>query len=384
MSVTVRRNPNDNKEKPTLEGTLRIGFFGGVTVASTSAFFDWGAKSLVLSFGKASGSSPTTPGTPGGSTPPSTGPATLELRTTISNGNMVDPIFVGANSGTHPLTLSKTGVSLFTGMAEDDYLLYSVDSKGKVATQYSAVLSLKQQNVPQMAPTTSDLPYFPGLYGSVTFESMGVQPQIPRIVLYDPIKGTLDMQFTDSSWMAMKGFFVASGVAAKDPGEFGGIVTVGGMKTNVLRARKVEQAPDVGRLPPRTFVGTYTPASTSLTYKSVAFLDYNGGAGTNSSEFPFLKFPNLKLQVLVCDGTDTLAETTLLAASMDYLGNVAVFRTETDPLYNPLELHWERGWQNLSGTFLKSTQTPGSEKPKVKWVSRPSDTFKGCQEDPLS
>ena len=382
--VTVRKNPTDNKEQPILEGTLRIGFFGGVTIGSSSGFYDFGKKSLVLSFGKAQAgaSSPTsTAPTPGGGTP-SSSPSTLEFRATVDNGNLVDPVFIGANTGTHSLVLSKTGASLFFGKAQDDYLLYFSDSKGTMPTQYSGILNLKQINAPQMAPSTADLPLFPGMNASVTFETMGVRPQVARLVLYDPIQGTLDMNFTDSSWVMMKDFFIVpDGITAKNPSEFAGQVVLGGDKKNIVRATSVEHAPDVGRLPPPTFVGTYS-IGPDVIYKSVAYLDYGGSSGTNSSELPFLKFPSLKLQLLICTDDDTQGSSTLFLDSLDYLKKVAVFR-RPDSTYDPLELHWDRGWQNLSGSFLGSSETPGGDKPKVKWLVRNSDPFQGCKEAPV-
>ncbi len=373
IKVTVRKNPTATAgEKPILLVVLRIGLFGGVRIASSSALFDWGTKGLSATFAPGKADADKADG----------GSARLEFRATVVDGDLVKPALFGAHQGSHPLFLKKTSEETLQPDQEFRFLLYVPKGDGGYEPKNRAMLTLKTRKEPEAAPADADLPLFPGLEASVYFEGFAGTPQVASLILYDPIKATLELQFSKASWMKLTDVYVnVDELSINMPQEMPGKVTVGGFNFKDVLLRQAPSLVAPQKLPPAVFLGTFQGAPDTLKYKAVGYLHFKESASNNTPDLPFLSFPDMRFEIVVCLGDEPFQKSFHKLVSVDFLNLKGLFRRENDSADSPLRVTWSKNLDTVDGIFAT---TDGGEseagRPRIKFQARPEIGFKGCAE----
>ena len=370
IEVHVTKNPNGNVETPILSVGLRIGLFGGVTVASTSAFFDWGANELVATFARHGASS-------GHGTLPGGAPGGFELKGTLKDGKISQATLIGPHLGKRDLVLEKDGASRFDTETKWNYEVVWDTSEGK--PNLKGLLKVKNKSTTQEAPATSDLPYLPSLEASLVFEPFASTPENATTVLYDPTNATLDLQFTDFSWVRTTGVSLALDSNAQIAPQ--GRLNLGGVSLRNLLLKPIANPPQLAMLPPVYYLGTFQGSPSSIAYKAVAYLNYLGTAGVNKLDVPFPSFPVMRMELDICNSDEVFDQKVLRLDVLDHLNHRAVFhRLSTQQ--DPLEVYFKEDWSSLHGTFLQADPHEGGNKPKVILQPNAEVGEKGCAASP--
>ncbi len=349
LAVFPVRNPSSEGEVPSLQSSIRVGFFGGVTLSSESTYFDWSTGKITSSFKRPSG------------TP-------LELKTTLTADVLTNAVLLGPGSGAMPLNLSRRGPQYSHGSLETFFNLQLTPSGATYNPQESpsAILSVKRKREDITAPANSDLPFLPALETSIKLDGIAQTPQTGKRVIYDPLKGSLDIQLTDNSSIEFFNIFLNHNLNDNPDYSSGldllprlqGSLYLAGSEISTVHAqvaRDTQLAP-LKDLPSKTFLGVFTPSvGTAPERQVVIFLDYQGTAGLNTAEYAFPLFPNLKMTVILCNGTEQLGEKRLQLSSLDYLSGNALFKSSTGNK-NDLDVHFSKAWDEIAGSFKNTSE----------------------------
>lgn len=391
LDLTATRNPSDGGDQPAITGALRIGMFGGVTVSSESASFDSGNGKIALTFKRESG------------TP-------LEFRGTLADGKFTDAVLGGPNLGDHLVTLAADGKDLFS--SQDQYI-YEVEVADDLTDKFqpNAQLDLKRLSKPRTAPATSDLPLLPPLDASLRFINFGVAPQTVKDVQYDPLTGIVELFFTDAAKIEMTGIYLPTAVAQLGLADWhpealtDGVVVVGA--TNYGEARIGSGFPGLGltsrtkvsELPPQYFKGTYRGANNGLVLQSIASIEYTNSQGKNTSEYPFPAFPNLRLRVMVCFGTQKLRDNEFDLRALDQVKQKARFTIgqapasppppaapDASPVMTTVDIQYTDNWDTFTGKFSggNSSGAIDTSEPQLKMKAVADLTELACSSEAVT
>jgi len=350
VMIAVKQNPKDGVDSPTLDLTLRLGFFGGVTIAAESTSYDWGNGQVAASFKRTAGSP-------------------LELRGHLKDGQLTDVVVDGPNNNPSKLVVQKSGTSNFNESRE-----YALALNESNSNKGSALLYLKRGEQDVAAPASSDLPILPPLEASLQFAGMSFSPQVVKKVQYDPLQGAMELRLRDASKIVFNNIFLQQDVEKKillqqDRWEIHGDLVVGSKATrNVVAssdAGLVEASKNASSLPPKYFKGRFIGPGPGANYKAIGFLDFLGTQGTNSEDYPFANFPQMRLRVVYCvQDVSFQKEYSLIA--VNHLDNLAQFR-DPSPGTNSdvLEVMYSNNWQHLSGTQAEGNVGSGAGSRRV-------------------
>lgn len=374
VNVLAQKNPSSQGEKPSLMVALRIGLFGGVTVTSTAAIYDFGTKQLSASFSKGgatnTGQQKQSPGDTS-STP------ILEFRAVVDNDGLIDPVLVGAHQGIKKLSLTRadTDDGLFSYEEETKFLYFA---SGKKDGGADGVLTLKKRPEPQLSPPTADLPLFPGLDATVELDHFSISPEFASSVLYDPIQNTLDIYFSDVSHMELTGLFSSPADGGKHSiRPINGQILVKSKRDSSVLLKQEPLAAPLAPLPPTRYQGFFQAVPPDGPRNdAVVYLDYQGHTSQNTLQIPFLNFPDLILELDTCEDNDIAEKSFLELDRMDFLNHVGYF-VGIESKDKSLDLTWTEDFQKINGIF-KKTVGSGSNRPIIELSSVPEEGFKGC------
>lgn len=347
LNVSGKRNAVEQGEMPTLLVSLTTGFFGGVSIASENASFNWSSGSLVASFKRSAG-------------------APLELRAVLNEDRLDDGMLVGPNLGTLDAFFERgpNKPSLDFGSFGQDEVFFSlkmVNSSGYSKAKFDdAIVSFKRQTKDQPASADMDLPMLPPLSASVSFPYLAATPQSASKVLYDPLTGSIRIFLDDSDTeIDIEDVFLNSNFHLKSDSFSGTIIsdaqTIGHVVATEISKKAEEE------LPPRAYIGTLAGAAgTGLKYKVIAFLEYLRSRGTNSKEFPFPSFPNMRLKLVSCLGGQPFAEADQTLIAMDYMNQKARFKSSYENKILEFQLTYSDDWSELEG-HVRTAETSASD-----------------------
>ena len=347
VEIVPRRNPNGSSDQPTLLVNLTTGFFGALTVGSDVALFDWVTGAISATYHRAAG-------------------AAIELKMTLTDDALNDATITGPNLGTSRLTMRRSGTSYFDASPDSHFAFQLAGGTTPLA---QGLLDIKRLDSDTTAPANIDLPSVPGLQVSLSFKSMAQSPQVAKTVLYDSLRGTLSLVFGDSSRIELTKIFLTPGAGGSlaAPNQLSGAVFVAGSSRasiNTTRLATAMPATSIGLLPPATYVGTYQgSAANAIRFRAVAYIDYLGHEGQNTTEFAFPTFPALRMRLAICDPSGlTLSERIMELGNYDHLTGGALFKLPPSGGGQGGDLQLATGldWQNLTGDF---TISGGSSSP---------------------
>lgn len=360
IQVQATKNPTGNGQKPLLIVSLNIGLFGGVSMASTSTSFDWGSGEIVATFSrgpqKDSGSpSGTLPGSGTGNGPPAgpnfgntNGAGTnmngFELRAFVDKDGMREASLKGSHSGQRMLILDNS-------QGVPPSLEHIFELKWQSTNSPLTILKIRDRALPESAPETSDLPYFPGLDASLEFDGFAAVSQVAKQALYDPILGTLDIKFAETSWLHITG--VALDNNDLNLVEMKGRLSFEGKTLQRIVIEPKNKISKLHRFPPSTFLGTYQGNSDALAYKVFVRLNPQLSKGANDTNLPFAAFPKMQLEVNICNKDEVMDQHTLELHSVDFLEQKALFkRLGTDQ--NGLDITFTSNWAKVKGQYQQN------------------------------
>lgn len=373
LVIFPKRNPTGGSEEPTLQATLRLGFFGGVTIASEPAFFDWGNGRISAAFKRPSG------------TP-------LEIKTLLQPDELSDATLVGPNLGTSVLRLSRNGTSYFDNIKENTFrarLTTARPAPGGVANAEGLMaINRKTEDLP--APANIDLPILPALEASLRLDGIAQTPQVAQRMTYDPLRGALDLQISGASTVEFREVFLTLKQGSTNEWEtaqsFEGRVLMGAAQQGFLTLERAALTPEdfnkLQQLPPRGFVGTYVGG---MPLNAVAYVEYAGTTGTNSAEYPFPAFPNLRMTINLCLGKKPFHQIVLTMTTFDVLSGKTLFKASAAQKNGDLDLQVSKGWETLEGVFRNTDGSGGStggnqQGARLNLRARPTLGAQGCNE----
>lgn len=354
ITVTTRWNAKGSDTVPEIQGAMRIGLFGGVQVASSSAYFDWGTGDLTIGFPK---------GTAGGTR--------LEFRAKIHKEAIDEATLEGPNQGRWNLELVKDGPSDFSDALDFPFLM-KIESTRALTTEHQAGLWMKRLPVDVEAPPSSDLGFLPGLKTVVQLPYFARVPQDVLQTLYDPIAGTVHLRLGDYSRLEIDGVYLPLEKVR-------GTVFSG----NTVKARTVMDPVErialeqVADLPPERFKGVYQEGPDAVEYVSVAYLQYIGATVFNPVEYVFRSFPSLKLVYSLCKGRYTVERGTFNLEALEYLEGNALFSENKKRI---LDLRIGKDWGKLTGTIRSADSGGGADWPRLSLQPDPTLGPEGCRE----
>ncbi len=364
VAFSPRRNPSGSSEDPALQVLLRIGYFGGVKLASEPAYFDWASGKIVAIFKKSGGGN-------------------LEFRTTLKDRTLDDATLSGPNLGTLPLSLDATVADPFSDAKEYKMTTRIAPREGRgQGWVLDGALSVKRLPDDLPSPANIDLPFVPALEVALRLNGSAQTPEAAQKVIYDPITGQMDVQFTDSTRMTLHNLTGASGDrSSRGDAVMHGELALASRVVADITASFVAGNVDLANLPPTVYVGTFKGSPTGSSFRAVAYFDYLNTAGNNTPEFVFLAFPKLRLNLSLCDGHDAFAKKTLDLVGFDHLGLVAQLRSIASNDTTQLEMTFSNDFSSAQGTFLTSDAGNGGRPsaPQLKLTARSSSSSRGCE-----
>lgn len=333
ITIFPKRNPGGGSDAPSLQVTARIGFFGGATIASEPAVFNWGNGRLSASFTRPSG-------------------APLEFRTTLKLDALDDASLIGPNLGLHNIRVAH-GAPALAGTDPETTMnvaMASTDAQSSVRS----VLTLRTRQESVAAPATIDLPNLPSIEASLRIDGLGKTPQVSRRVVYDVLRGTIDVYFSESSILEFTDVFLnAAPSGSAQPyvsfTELDGVLSIGGHPIGTAKSALAAGAErwSIMDLPPKFFIGRYQGGGSALQSKVYATLEDGHSSGTNTAEWPFTTFPNMKLKLVMCILGQQMEKS---LAAVDYLGSRVVFRSAGQR--DDIDLVFSNAWATVQGQIL--------------------------------
>jgi hypothetical protein len=398
LFISVQSHPVNGKDSPELQANLTIGLFGGVQIASSAASFDWGEGRLAFTFARGAGSRVGVASSDK-KDDKSGGPKALEIRAYVQDGKLHDAVLDAPRQGVFPLVISQGGPHLFTSQTKFDFSWLTpaaAEAQGTKSTEPpalginpDAIFTLNLTDVGQPSPGNLDLPYVPGIVGTIRFSPLGKAPETAKGVIYDPIGGTFDAFFGQVGLVHFNDVFLKSeAVSAKSlppsspllsPSTLRGTIALGSVNLASVLMSQIDEdkALDIHPTPARRYRGIY--AGNGIEYRAEVYVDYLGTQKVNTSEFPFPEFPAIRLEMVLCVGEEPQRRRVLNLVSVDHLNGIASFSVVGSPNPKDLELKYTPNWSSLDGKFMEGDGL-GTVRPRLSVTPR---TFEGdeCAED---
>lgn len=348
LAIFPRQNPGGGTDEPSLQVTARIGFFGGANLASEPAVFNWGSGRISASFSRPTG-------------------APLELRGILEPDTLRDAVLIGPNLGQNTLTVRKDVEPYANAGTESTFNVAISNANGPVdpANSLLSVLTLRSRSEGSTAPANIDLPVLPSIDASLRIDGLGQTPQVGSKVLYDVLRGTMEVYFSDSSVLEFTNIFLNKNTDAQRPykmfNSLNGRMILGGQPVAAAQADDVTAGGrwTIQDLPHTIYVGTYQGGGSSHSLKALGRVDYPGNAGRNTGEYPFQTFPNLQMTVTLCLGNNAFSRRNLELEAVDYLNRRLVFKNRGTGVSNALEVEFEPRWNRLKGEFRDTDGSSG-------------------------
>lgn len=346
VQIFPRRNPNGGSDEPSLQVTARIGFFGGASIASEPAVFNWGNGRLTASFTRPSG-------------------APLEFATTLKQDVLDDATLVGPNLGQHAIWVSHAEAPFSDITGESTLNVLVKRDAGDAGLR--SVLTLRSRSEGTPAPANIDLPLLPSLEASLKIDGLGQTPQLSRRIVYDVLRGTIEVYFSESSILEFRDVFLMRGPAGGRRylpfTELGGRLSLGGQPLADAQAFRVVKPADrwtIQDVPFPVYSGSLVTAGGSMTYRAVGTITYQGNAGANTAEYPFGTFPNLNFTILLCMRSSEIQHYDMKLDAVDHLARSLLFKNRIATLRDELDAVFEPGWVSISGTVRDTGGSSGS------------------------
>jgi hypothetical protein len=370
LIVSVQANPVNGEDEPVLQGSLRIGLFGGVQIASSAGSFDWGIGKISFAFQRSSAA---------GSS------KALEVRAFFKDGILSQAVLDAPRQGVFPLDLKRQGVQLFTNDKEFKFAWNTPGSLVNpdpicmdVVPDSLLTINLRPQSFP--APGNLDLPYVPGLNATMQFSPLAQAPETATTVIYDPIGGTMDLYFTPVSLLHFDNLFLSSPSDALSLESLSGFLSHGSVQTAQIKVIQTTKSNPVviAPLPQRKYRGLYYAGGAEI--RAEVNFEYLKAQLFNTDNLPFPAFPKISLELVKCIGTKAERRDTLNLVSVDHMNGVASFQMVPSPNPVDLDLVYSVNWDSLDGLFLQGSGV-GSPRPRLSITPR---TFDGpeCADDP--
>jgi hypothetical protein len=354
VSIFPRQNPGSGSDEPSLQVTSRIGFFGGANIASEPAVFSWGSGRITAAFTRTTG-------------------APLEFRAILETDSLRDAVLIGPNLGENKLVV-KEGVEPYVSPdLETMFNTLIANGDGPITDESAlrSVLNLRSRSEGGQAPANIDLPVLPSIDASLRIDGLAQTPQNGSRIVYDALRGTLEIGFSESSTLKFEKIFLQPTGNPVRPykgfTELSGQVILGGQAVAVAKGTSVSAAQSwsVQDLPHTIYAGTYQVGENGRKLKALARIDYPGNAGQNTGEYPFITFPNLHLTVSLCWGTRQMSKRNLELEAVDYLNRGLVFKNRSGDGRNALEIEFEPRWNRMVGEFRDSDGGSGQTESAV-------------------
>jgi len=349
LDLTIKRNPTTTDERPTLQAALSVGFFGGVTVSSDSTSYDWETGKLTASFSRKDGSP-------------------VEMIAYVREGKITNGALIGPNMGRREFTMDSRFTKLFDGQeSEEANLAVTFGNAGRVSgSSFDALLTLRRKSETIAGPANSDLPNLPAISASFKFNRVGHNPQVASQVIYDPLKGVMDIFLSSNDRVRISNIFVREetgllGVALQ--GEvLRGADVIDSARLKVISMDEVTSSGIMDSEPPRNFTGTFKGESDANEYPVFATFEYQGNDGQNPAGLTFSTFPIFRLLVIACIEGKPFASVKLLMSSLNHVERKAQLRNELGARPRELTLDFAPDWTSVVGKFRTVGTTGGDVK----------------------
>ncbi len=365
LDLSINLNPQEGTDNPTLAGALRIGMFGGVVLSSDQTSYDAGNGRISVNLSKKSSQSGGAAAVAGNAGAP------LELHGFIRDGKLVDGSLEGPHSGSRKVTLTDGGQNLFSEQVSFNYSTQISDAQTVGSLTPNAQLSLKRSTIQRPSIlSSSDLPQLPGLEASFRFKSLGVSPQPASDVLYEPIKGFIDMQFAQNMTIRVENIYLTNDVLNtsltdwRPAKESAGVLIKGSAISGHVRFGSsfpglgLESPENADGKPPQYFAGTYQPLGSPTVFRSIASLEYQFSQGTNSAEYPFPVFPKFQLRLKICSGAQVVKEGTYELSALDQVKGIGRFIDSRPGQKSLIDIQYNENWTSLSGKYSDGNTGP--------------------------
>ena len=390
LDLTTTRNPVNGDDSPALSAAMRIGLFGGVTMSSRAASFDWGSGRLSISFEKqagiGSGSSES-----GASGPTSRG--ALELRGIMRDGDFVEAVIDGPNRGIRRVSLTKNGAKLFSDRAAYRYQVSFRETIAGTSRTTISQMELKPLIETHMAPLTSELPMLAAYDASFKFPGTAIVPQTVNDVIYDPLDGYIELRLRENSKIRVENVAltkesISLGIDLWKPASpFIGSIIEGATAIGSATFESgfpglglAEPAP-LAELPPKYYKGIYKTPQNPQAFPAVASLEYMNSQGTNSAEYPFAYFPKFRLKVLICSGGRPYKENTYEMIALDQMAGTARLWDIRQGSNSGADIGYSTNWEEIVARFTTSSSgTIDPRDPQLKLQSQGSDGAVDCSD----
>lgn len=376
LDLSATRNPVNGDESPSLSVAMKIGLFGGVTITSRTASFDFATGQLSVTFEKQAGAASAAPGSSG-----PTGRSALEFRGNLQEGQFKDAVLDGPNQGVRKVVLDSKGPMLMSDLPKYTYESNFKENvtAGSLSRQTLAYLEMKPLIETRPAPLTSDLPLLAGLSASFKFPGTALVPQTATDVIYDPIEAYVEFLLHDRTRMRFNNVALGKdalglGIAVWSPylnatGDiFDGAAQVGTATIgSSFPGLGLKETPVVAELPPRYFRGTYKTRDGTVSFPVVASLEYLNTVGTNSTEYPFATFPKFQLKYLICDGSGRpQTENTFDLVALDQMAGVGRMKVVGQNSNGALRIQYSPLWSEIVGLYTTDSSGGDTRDPQLR------------------
>lgn len=375
LDVLTKRNPQAGNDSPTLDVTMTLGFFGGVSLVAQRANYDWGSGKLTAVFAKAGGapgaegSNPLAAGNTG---PNSSNTIEIELTGLSEQKSFAQGTVKGSRLGQKSL-LSLKSDPITHGVNDFSYpMVFSLGAE----TQ-TAILNLKRLNVDLKAPSSSDMPSLPPLQSSLRFSRTANISQDATVTWFDPLAGTLDLQLRANSWVRVENIFAPID-RSQEPSvsladiknmEYSGSIYVGGRATYGAKLNLDSARLGLAEYAPQSlmsyYVGTYKGSETGLPLKSFAVLTDTGATIQNPEDLSMPSIPRLQMKLVRCIDGQPISTYTVNTFSIDYLAGEMRFVDASGTSRNVTTIKVSQGWMQFDGTIVNQDSSTGSARNPV-------------------
>lgn len=348
LEITTRRNPIGNDEMPQLQVAMKLGLFNGLSISTTETKFDYGTNTFSAKF------------------PKNFGPG-IEISGTIDQGQSITSLNVyGPQSGRFRAQIHRVQrPALFANDKEPDPFLVTLTTHDPGQTPLQGLLYLKRKEQDKQAPDTSDFAYLPDLDGGLKIQGAGTISQTIKSVLYDPLKGLLEMSFHQGGQFRFTNLFLkrensntSTGVTINNfsydfkdlkgvlinKSKIEGVVSV--VKMTEENAAKMQSQ---FNLRPEIFKGTLQGKKDFLKYTVLATLTSSDHEIQNTSETFFESFPEMSLKITLCLNGRPYSETDYLLKQLDYMAKQLVFVSPNSSNRHVIKMKFSENWKQLQG-----------------------------------
>ena len=328
--------------------SVRLGLFGGITMSTDAVNYDHGQDFIAASFKRPLG-------------PP------LEIKGNLSGPGEKTIQLVGANIGrmtavVHSMNLDDTSTVRFDYSPKFMVRFPEMRDDGgrdDVNARASGLLSLSRVAGEIPAPENCDLPLMPNIAASIRLVGSAQVPQNSTLVMYDPLKGTIEISFRTSSKLKLENVFLqetAEGGRSEVLTLKGEMVyraaAIEGVEFKTAAEKEVRDFEGQASLPPKFFKGIFQGNTSYLKYRFIAQLDYAGKEILNAGELFFSTFPLMRLKFSLCLGRAVFAMGEYQITSFDHLALHATLGSIWTNNAHLINLGFSPDWNTLSGVFV--------------------------------